>query len=206
MSATKEKHPGAATSSRRSSREALADTWFEVTTNLLSRIRAEATEEELERALAQPTSLSGLSSLLSRVAAQARLFDPGAPALVRGVREQQQLLAEAGGALSRSEVAEILEIQPAAVDQRRRRGRLLAVESLGGHFWYPRCQFSSEGTLPHLGRILTEFQIDSGWMRLDMLLSPLPALGARTPVQVLQSDPSEEELEDLLDIIGSWGA
>lgn len=201
MRATKQRGAKA----NRSSREALAETWFDRATELLERVRDEATEEELEEALAQPTSVSGVSVLLSRLAEAASEFDALAPALLRGVREQERLLEEAGGGLSRAQVADLLGVSPPAVDQRRRRGQLLFVETLGGQFLYPACQFTEKGTLPHLADLLGWMGVDDGWMRLDMMLSPLSPLGNRTPIHVLAAGSSEADLEELRAILQSWG-
>jgi hypothetical protein len=200
--ATREREAGRG----RTSREALADTWFDQATGLLERIRDEATEAELQEALSQDSSVSGISMLLSRAAKAVSDFDELAPALLRGVRERDRLLEEAGGGLTRTQVAELLDLTPAAVDQRRRRGQLLFVESIGGQYLYPQIQFTSSGTLPHLADVLGWMRVKDGWMRLDMLTSEMDSLGGRSPIDVMASDPSDELLEELRSALMSWGA
>ena len=196
----------AVTHGARSPREALADTWFDRATALIERVRDEASEEELAQALAQPTSVSGVLLVLTRSATAVSDFDATAPALLQGVLEQERLLTDAGGALSRAHVSDLLGIQPPAVDQRRRRGQLLFVETLGGHYLYPACQFTAEGTLPHLADVLGWMRVEDGWMRLDMMLSPLSPLSGRTTVEVLRSGATPAELDEMRSVLENWGA
>lgn len=84
---------------------------------------------------------------------------------------QEELLQEAGGTWTVDEVAEHLGIARRVVQQRRRRGTLLAVE-VTGVYRYPRCQFRDSGTVPGLAAVLRAIETESAWVRLSVLLSP----------------------------------
>jgi hypothetical protein len=79
-----------------------------------------------------------------------------------------------------------MDVTPAAVHARRQRGTLLAVRQANGEFLYPACQFTDEGSLPGLGRVLAAFQVEGEWTRLSVLLSPAPSLDGEAPLDALR--------------------
>jgi hypothetical protein len=132
-----------------------------------------ASPEELLHALEAPTHVGSLAHHLTRVAAwdAVRALDPLASAMIRASELQEQLLAEASGSWALGDVADHLGISPQAVDQRRRRGNLLAVE-VGDALRYPLCQFTTTGTVEGLGDVLRAIETENDWTRLSVLLSP----------------------------------
>lgn len=107
--------------------------------------------------------------------------DPLGVALLRGARRKRELLAAAGGAWSTGTVAEHLGLTRQGVDKRRQAGTLLGVRLPSGDWVYPVSQFGPDGApLPGLAEALGALGgITSGWMQLEHLLAPDPALGAR---------------------------
>jgi hypothetical protein len=196
----------------RTARKALADAFRARALTVVDRLADEATELELEEALAQQSGVSAVSMLLQRWvpdqgAEGPESLDMLAPALAEGVRQSQALEAEAGGLLTRQQVAELLGITPAAIDQRRRRSQLLAVETLGGHYRYPTCQFAEQGTLPHWAAVLDALaEVEDGWSKLAMVLSPADPLGGHTVVEVLRAEPDVAVLNEVLLMARAWGA
>src|SRR5215207_1416955 len=113
------------------------------------------------------------------------LRDPLASARARGAATKSDLLARAGGALSAEEVATLMGMTVAAVDEQRQRGTLLGVRQGRRVILYPACQFAADGALPGLGKVLAAFAVEGAWTRLSVLLSPAPALGGATPLDAL---------------------
>lgn len=113
--------------------------------------------------------------------------DPLAEALAEGTRLKEQLLDEAGGALSSDVVARQLGVSRQAVDKRRTRGSLIAVPTASGDWAYPRAQFDDDGRpLAGLAEILRALRIDDPWARLNELLAPDPDLDGRSALALLR--------------------
>ncbi|MCH7533868.1 MAG: DNA-binding protein [Gemmatimonadetes bacterium] len=127
----------------------------------------------LRSVLAAPTHAGTLARFLSEVASDEAVaaLDPLAAAFARAGDIQETLLKKAGGTWLAGEVAEHLAITRQAVDKRRKRGSLLAVEVRSWHR-YPLCQFSEGGVVDGLPEVLKAIDTDSGWTRLSVLLSP----------------------------------
>ena len=94
---------------------------------------------------------------------------------LRGERAKESALRLAGGALSVTEVAELLETSVAGVKQRQRRGSLLAVPLSNGEWGYPARQFSPDGRLRSgLKAVLAAFMKDEDpWVILSFLTNPV---------------------------------
>ena len=93
--------------------------------------------------------------------------DPLAEARFRGAAEQRRLLGEARGAVGATEAAEFLGISGGAVDARRKRNKLLAVDTGRRGCRYPRCQFdagSKDGVVRGLDRVIAAVGDPSGWI------------------------------------------
>jgi hypothetical protein len=105
-------------------------------------------------------------------------------------------------------VASLLGVTRQAVEDRRRRGRLLAVTDERGGRHYPAVQFDpvTGRMLPGLEAALAALRIDDGWMRLDALLAPMPAPDG-TPARVIDRlrDGDAAERARLLAALGAWG-
>lgn len=159
----------------------------------LRRIVAATTEQRLAEAVGARTDAGAIGRLIetSPEFEPEMSDDPLAGARLRGARMKQELLDRCGGALSASDVAELLSISRQAVDKRRQAGTLLAVE-LGrrGHV-YPACQFTEQGVVAGLAEVIASFSIATGWTRLNCLMTPDPRLGGRLPMDVLKSGDIE---------------
>lgn len=170
-------------------RQALAETFLKRSYAALERLSDAAPAEALKEALRAPTDVGGVASLISDLAVlglDESGLDPWAEELAKGALLKQELLREAGGAFTTSEVAQLLGISRQAVDQRARRGKLLAVPRGSGERLYPACQFDASGVLPGFGQLLAAFQVDDPWVRLSVLLDEDASLGGRTVVQALR--------------------
>ncbi len=135
-------------------------------------------------------------------------IDPLVEALARGAEVRRSLLAESGGAHTAAQVATLLGVTRQAVEDRRRRGRLLAVTDERGGWHYPAVQFdpATGGVLPELEAALGALRVDDGWMRLDALLAPAVAPDG-TPARVIDRlrDGDAAERTRLLAALGAWG-
>lgn len=154
----------------------------------LRRILAETTEQRLAEAVGARTDAGAIGRLIevSPEFAQEKSDDPLAGARLRGARMKQELLDRCGGALSVSDVAELLSISRQAVDKRRQAGTLLAVELGRRGYVYPACQFVEQRVVAGLSDVIASFTIDNEWTRLSYLLTPDPRLGSRIPLDLLR--------------------
>jgi hypothetical protein len=164
---------------------------------MLERISSTASSEALKAALASPTDMGGVASLLSDLAPlgiDLSAVDPFVEAMARAAAIKQELLTSAGGALTSSQVAGVLGITRQAVDKRRTRRALLAVPNGSGEYLYPACQFTADGVISGLEALLHAFQMQSPWSQLSVLMAPAPALGGQTIVEALKSGHAEKAI------------
>jgi hypothetical protein len=151
----------------------------------------------LKSALSYPTDIGGVATLLSDLAplgVDLSAVDPFLEAMARGAAVKRELLTSGGGGLTSSQVASALGITRQAVDKRRGRRALLAVPDGSGDYVYPACQFTSDGVIPGLEKVLRAFQIRSPWTQLSVLLASVPALGGKTVLAVLKSGAIERAI------------
>lgn len=156
---------------------------------LIERLTAQASDEALAAALEAPSDVGGLARLLSDLATlgmEVESIDPFAEAIARGVEAKQELLREAGGGWSSTEVARHLGMTRQGVDKRRKAGKLLALQSGRGDYLYPVCQFTEQGMLPGIDQFLAACPPSGGWTRLDLLLTPAEEIGGRSPLEALR--------------------
>lgn len=188
-----------------SGREALARAFLDRSGAALQRLSMAAPQDALARALSAPTDVGGVASLLSDLAAldhDISAADPWAKELADGAVLKQELLREAGGAFTSMETATLLGISRQAVDQRARRGTLLAVPRGSGERLYPACQFDELGVVAGMEKILDAFTVDNPWTRLSVLLDTDPELADRTVVQALR----DGDLEEARSVVRRFGA
>jgi hypothetical protein len=125
----------------------------------------------LLRALDQPELLAALEPR-----------DPLAPARLRGLRLQQELLTAEGGTSSAQAVADALGITRQAIDKRRKRGALIGL-SLGRRgYAYPVWQIGLDG----LEAVLAELRDLDPWTQTAFMLAPNRWLAGETPLEVLR--------------------
>lgn len=185
-------------------RDPLALAFLKRSVKMLERVTAAASKDTLRAALASPTDIGGVAALLSDVAPlgiDLSSVDPLAEAMARGALVKQELLQQAGGGLTASQVASGLDISRQAVDKRRSRGALLAVPTGSGEFLYPACQFTRDGVIPGLEKVLGAFQVDNPWTQLAVLLARAPALKNKSVLNVL----SEGDVNGAAAVVASFG-
>ena len=157
----------------------------------------------LRNALEQSTGVESLEAVIGEVTLQAaaestqdrveRLHDL--------YRAKSALLVRAGGTLSAAQVGELLgQVSRQAVEKRRERGTLLAVQ-LRGEYHYPLCQFEGAEVIEGLPRVLKAFTVQNGWTQLSVLLSEQDALDGRTVLQALRAG----EVAAAVDVAASFG-
>jgi len=176
----------------------------------LRQLRASVREASAERIMAAveaETPVGSIATLLSAVpGGSATAADAFAEELIRGGQIKRELLADAGGTFSAGEVGRLLGITPQAVQQRRMRGRLLAVPLANGEWGFPVCQFTPQGVPAALPRVLAAFGSDNGWVRLSILLSREPALGDDRLIDFVSRGERVDEIESLVRSYGTQGA
>ena len=170
----------------------------------LDRIASTASIESLAAALAAPTDVGTLARVLGdneAIGAAVVSLEPLAPLIARNAEHRVELLEAAGGTLTASEVAALLDVSRQAVDKRRRSNGLLGLRQ-GGDWHYPRCQFDEarHDVVADLPRFLRELKSASPWVALDLLVTPDDALGGRTPLEILRRDGWTEALARLVRI------
>jgi hypothetical protein len=184
-------------------RRMLAEAFVRQALTLVKRLVRQAPTEALQDALSSSSDVGSMARILTEVAGNqdVRSLDPLAEAFARGAAAQQELLEVAGGAWTAAQVASHLGITRQAVDKRRKRDSLLAVES-GGGFLYPVCQFVETGVLAGLPEVLQAIDSPSGWTRLSLLLSEtLTGPPGRTLLDAVRA----RDLTSALHAASTWG-
>jgi len=183
--------------SRDNGRSVLAQTFLKRSMRMLERVSSVASADALQAALSSPTDVGGVATLLSDLAplgVDLSAVDPFVEAIARGAAVKRELLMDAGGGLTPSQVAKVLGLTRQAVDKRRIRRTLLAVPTGSGEYVYPACQFVPEGVLPGVQEVLQAFQVRSPWTQLSALLAPAPALRGKTILEALKSGETERAI------------
>ncbi|MBA2243575.1 MAG: hypothetical protein H0W11_01340 [Gemmatimonadetes bacterium] len=167
---------------------------------LRSAIRG-ASEEQVLRAIAARSASGSIAEILAAVPAEAgETTDAWAEELLRGAVKKEEMLEEAGGTYTTGQVAQLLGISVAAVQQRRQRNRLLAVPLNSGEWGYPVVQFSEAGVPPTLARVLAAFEEPNPWVQLSVLLADDYGEG-----RIIDWIHAGDRIEDALRIAASFG-
>ncbi len=143
----------------------------------------------LNQVLGASSDFSVLLRLLNQPETMALLMerDPLAPARLRGLQVRERLLASEGGTLTAEEAAQILGVSRQAIDNRRKRGGLLAVQLGRRGYRYPAWQFSADGVLPGLRETLKALADYSPWIQLAFLRNDNGWLDGRRPLDALRA-------------------
>ncbi|ECC1694960.1 TPA: helix-turn-helix domain-containing protein [Salmonella enterica subsp. salamae serovar [1],40:z35:e,n,x,z15] len=108
-----------------------------------------------------------------------------------------QKLDKLGGTIKAKEVSELLGVTRQTVNNQVNKGKLIALRR-GGDYLFPSFQFKGAGMLPHLEEILQCLpQETDAVTRVSFLTRPIPMDDkgtVRTPLDILQKDPSDQEL------------
>lgn len=154
----------------------------------LAEAAEQASEETLKEVSGAPSNYAVLSQLLDQpeVLAALRERDPLAPARLRGLRAKERLLAEEGGSLTAAEMASALGLTRQAIDNRRRKGRLIGLDVGRRGYLYPAWQVGPDGVLGGLADVLTIMGAHDPWTHMIFLLSKSYWLDGETPLTVLR--------------------
>ena len=127
--------------------------------------------------------------------------DPLADARLRGKHRMREILEAEGGAVGAAEAAEIVGASEAVLEERRRKGTVLALPVGDGGHAFPRWQFSGDaedGMVPGLSRVLGSFSVTCPWVQAEFLLAPEERLGGMRPLDALKAGQVEAVEEEAL--------
>jgi hypothetical protein len=156
-------------------------------------------EDTLLDIITQPTDLASLRALIAAADAARPPTEPLlAAALERGRDATEQLIAEAGGALTTSEAAILLGLYPQTVTSWGRSNLLLVLPGEDGprSDRYPRCQFSGGARLLGLAEVLRAMAPHGPVVTLAFLLSPSARIpGDARPIDLLRAGKFAEAID-----------
>jgi hypothetical protein len=112
--------------------------------------------------------------------------DPLRAARLRGLKARDELLQAEGGMLKGEEVARLLGCTRQSVDDRRREGKLLAVELGRRGFLYPFWQITDVGLLAGMDRILPLLKDAPPLAQMRFFLSGNHQCGGQRPLDLLR--------------------
>ena len=165
-------------------RAALERTALDRAAGVLERLFAQAPTAAL-RKVVDEASLAAVTGALSAAVAADPGADPLAGARARGVARRDELLAQAGGALSPAAVAERTGMSRQSVNNWRRKGQLIALPRGRRDFAFPACQFAEDRPVPGLDRVLAASALRHPLSQLEMLLAPSPRMEGASPLALL---------------------
>jgi hypothetical protein len=117
-------------------------------------------------------------------------YTPGARArmILRGIKNAEADLAEAGGTFDLSEVRRVMRgISRQMVDRKFREGSLLAVPGPSNRRVYPTIQFNSDGSLVEgIKDVQKALAYESPWSVLNFLMNESDGLDGERPVDALR--------------------
>jgi hypothetical protein len=166
--------------------------------NALASIAAEMPETALSEAVSASTDYGALIRALERAVVRGRgpeEMDPDElldEAQLRGVRARNRLLTTDGGTVSAIEVAQRLRLTRQAVDERRKKGRLVGLLTGRRGYAYPVWQFDEAGVLPGLERVLQALSWLEPWSQTAFLLNSNARLSGETPLAALRRGRIDE--------------
>jgi hypothetical protein len=169
--------------------------------NALATITAEMPESALSEAVSASTDYEALVSALEGVIVPGRgaegmeqdaLLDE---AHLRGIRARDRLLTAEGGVISVMQVAKRLHMTRQAVDERRKKGRLIGLNTGRRGYAYPVWQFDDEGTLPGLEQVLRALTRVEPWSLVAFMLNRNSRLADETPLTELRRGRIDEVVE-----------
>ncbi|WP_386083037.1 hypothetical protein ACFIOZ_07370 [Vreelandella sp. F11] len=116
---------------------------------------------------------------------------------LKGTERFQQLIEDAGGAVSTRWVSEFFDTTEEAIRKRAQRGKLIARRTASGDLSFPRFQFdeSRRRLLPGLSKLLTETAAwDTEELIRFLLVRHEPASSNDTPLKLLERDQIDQVL------------
>lgn len=110
-------------------------------------------------------------------------------ARARGDALKSRLLAELSW-VDLPAAADMLGCTTAQVEGCLESGDLIGVESEGGAL-IPTLLLPDGRLLPGLGEVVRKMELESPWLQLMWLVTPIDRLRGRSPLEALKSDPDE---------------
>jgi hypothetical protein len=155
----------------------------------VTRVARENSSQSLRDVLGAPSDYAVLLRLLSQPESLSYLVerDPLAAARLRGLGVRERLLAVEGGAITSEEAGQVLGVTRQAIDNRRKRGTLLAVPLGRRGYRYPAWQFGPDGVLPGLDRVLKALGETGPWTQMVFMLNGNAWLDDRRPLDALRA-------------------
>ncbi|MFW5968661.1 MAG: hypothetical protein ACOCV2_14140 [Persicimonas sp.] len=129
-------------------------------------------------------------------------------ARLRGIETKRELLRAEGGAVSSAQMGELLGITRQAVNKRRTKNQLLAVQSGGRGYRYPLWQVADDGTLFGLEDVLAVLESYDPWMTLQFFVRENTRLGGERPLDLLRREEPDalKEVTSAAETYGVHGA
>jgi hypothetical protein len=114
-------------------------------------------------------------------------------AAVRGLLERQKLLSQEGGLMTGADLGRLFRpsITRQAVDLRRNKRELLALEDGAGHFGYPAWQVHEGRALPGLAPALAALDSEDPLAAVLFYLDPDPRLDGKRPLDAARAGEGE---------------
>jgi hypothetical protein len=168
----------------------------------LVRVTQSASRQTLLDALAASSDIDVLLRVLDR--AEVEDDDLNADVMAaraRGTNARRWLLTAEGGAGTAEEFGRLLGLTRQAIDNRRKAGRLLALESGKRGFRYPVWQVEDGRILPGLEQVLRELRDFDPWMQAAFFLNPNAFLRDESPLSELRRG----HLDRVLDAASVYG-
>jgi hypothetical protein len=119
--------------------------------------------------------------------------DPLMAARKRGEIAKRRILAAEGGALRRSDFANLVYLNPNTIDHLRRSNRIFWLKPFGKYL-YPMFQVSEHLFLPGITETLASFDVCDPWMRVNFMLTGDARLEGARPIDRLRNGDVEDVL------------
>lgn len=153
----------------------------------LAQVTQRASRQTLLDALAASSDIEALLRVLDHAEVRVGELDADELAVrVRGVVARRWLLTAEGGIATAAEVGHLLGLTRQAIDNRRKAGRLLAVDSNKRGWLYPLWQVEDGRVLQGFESVLHELRDFDPWMQAAFFLNPNDFLRDETPLSALR--------------------
>jgi hypothetical protein len=170
----------------------------------VTKLSEEVPEKSLAEAVAASTDYRVLLRALAapEVGEALKHGDPLAMARVRGLENRQRFLEDS---YSSEQVARLLGMSRQAVDERRKRGKLIGLTRGKRGYAYPAWQFDDGAALLGLEKILDVLRGHDPWMQSTFMLNRNERLDGKSPVEVLRHGEIES-VQEAARAFGEHGA
>ena len=162
---------------------------------------AERVENALMKAMEQVSSSVSSADVFCQAVhntAERLLEEQPAPYLSRkteALMANLRVQRSEGGSMSSNEVAAILSLSRQAVDERRKRKKLVAWRMTNGKWRYPVWQFGQAGTRPGIEGCLAALEYDDQASVMDFFLLPSERLEGKRPLDLIRAGATEKAVE-----------